>query len=153
MQDGPVTLEELQPYVEAAITAVEWDIARARRQAGLLAEQETITQSLPLAGRYGIEEEPLRARLLQIEVERTQDITADCVPVAPVRSFPMDLITAAVVRRILRLPIGFPVISIKTMPNPDAIKTAVIAIMDRWQNANGQLPDDVDAPVIPSRMT
>ena len=74
MRDGPVTLEELQPYVEAAITAVEWDTARARRQAGLLAEQETIEHSLPLAGQYGIEEEPLRARFLQIEVERLESL-------------------------------------------------------------------------------
>jgi hypothetical protein len=63
---------------------------------------------------YGVEREPLEARLAQIDRELAGDVTADRVPQHPIRSVPMDLITAAVVRRILKLPQEFPVLSIKS---------------------------------------
>jgi hypothetical protein len=103
-----MTLAEFQPYVEQAVTACEWAIARARWRQGLLDEREALGKAYLLAGQYGIEPEPIEARLQQIYTELEGDVTADCVPQHPLRSIPMDLITAAVVRRCLRLPQNFP---------------------------------------------
>lgn len=137
-----MTLAELQPYVERAVTALEWSIARARWRRGLDEQFEAITNALPLAGSYGVEREPLEARLRQIGIERTQDVTADQVSEHPVRSVPMDVITVAVVRRILRIPVEFPVLSIKALPHLNEIADAVTALAARWSSPHGARPVD-----------
>lgn len=131
-----MTLAEFEPYVERAVTALEWTTARARWRQGLLVEREAIDKAIPLAGSYGVEREPLEARLRQIDQDLTGDVTADQVPLLPLRSVPMDLITTAVVRRLLRLPPEFPVLSIKTLPSDDQIAEAVAAIASRWHTPN-----------------
>lgn len=132
-----MTLADFQPHVERAVTALEWATARARWRAGLLDERVAIVQATALAGQYGVEREPLDARLAQIDQELTQDVTADRVPVHPIRSVPMDLITAEVVRRLFGLPQPFPILSIKTLPSQPQIAEAVAAIASRWQTPNG----------------
>lgn len=134
-----MTLAEFQPYVERAVTALEWETARARWKQGLLDEREAIEHTIPLVGLYGIEREPLEARLAQIEQELAGDVTADRVPVLPLRSVPMDLIAAAVVRRILRIPVAIPVLSIKALPSECDIDDAVRAIAQRWQHPMGEV--------------
>ena len=54
-----MTLAELQPFVERALVAVEWDTAQSRRAHALTEEREAIARALPLAGRYGVERAPL----------------------------------------------------------------------------------------------
>lgn len=137
-----MTIAEFQPHVERALTALEWATARARWRRGLLEQREAIAKALQLAGNYGIEREPLEARLAQIDHELTQDVTADQVPVSPLRSVPLDLITAAVVRRVLRLPPEFPILSLKTVPSDEQMIEAVSAIASRWQTPNGQSSDE-----------
>lgn len=134
-----MTLAELQPYVEDALSAVEWNAARLRWASALDDEEAAIRKAVPLAGQYGVELEPLEARLEQIAIERQGDVTADRVPQSPLRSVPMDLVTTAVVRRLLRLPAEFPVLSIKSLPEPQDLAEAVAAIAARWQTPNGQL--------------
>ncbi len=138
-----MTLAEFQPYVEAALSAHEWATARARWRAGLLDERIAIETALPLAGSYGIEEEPLQARLAQIERDLAGDVTADQVPQHPLRSVPMDLIAVAVIRRILRVPSTIPVLSIKTLPTQDELRDALASIAGRWQHPNGAQPDEL----------
>lgn len=138
-----MTLSEFQPYVEAAIGAVEWNAARLRRAAALRAERAAIRNALKLAGQYGVEAEPLEARLAQIELERDQDVTADMVPQHPIRSVPMDMIAAAVVRRLLGLPAEFPVLSIKALPDQQSIAQAVTEIAQRWSSPNGAAVEEL----------
>jgi hypothetical protein len=61
---------------------------------------------------------------------------------SPIRSVPIDLITAAVVRALLRLPAEFPVLSLKTAPTDDELQDALIGIAARWQHPMGSLPAD-----------
>jgi hypothetical protein len=138
-----MTLAELEPSVEAAIVSLEWELARARWRQGLQDERDAIEKAIPLAGTYGIEEEPLRDRLEQIAAESQGDVTADRVSVIPLRSVPMDLITAAVVRRILRIPAEIPVLSIKAMPSPTQIADAVEAIAARWSMPLGPVQEQI----------
>lgn len=133
-----MTLAEFQPYVEQALVSLEWAVARTRWRHGLLDERDAITRALPLAGSYGVEREPLEARWAQINTELQQDVTADRVSQSPLRSVPMDMIAAAVVRRILRVPPEFPVLSIRELPKQADIDDAVRAIAMRWQTPNGQ---------------
>ncbi len=137
-----MTLAEFQPHVEQAVTALEWATARARWRQALVEEREAIEKALPLAGQYGVEAEPLEARLGQIAVEFTLDVTADQVPQHPIRSVPMDLITAAVIRNLLRLPAAFPVLSLKALPNEAVLRDAVAAIAQRWYSPLGAVPED-----------
>jgi hypothetical protein len=58
------------------------------------------------------------------------------VPQHPVRSVPIDMITEAVVRRLLHIPAAFPVLSIRAVPSPDDIREAVAAIAARWSTPN-----------------
>lgn len=153
-----MTLSEFQPYVEAAVTTYEWASARARWHHGLLNEREAIKKALALLSERAANQrlleplpegvqfsdvvddadlEPYHARLKQIAEELERDVTPDRVPQLPLRSIPMDLITAAVVRRCLRLPAEFPVLSIKALPTPEAIADAVAAIAMKWQTPNG----------------
>ncbi len=134
-----MTLAELQPIVDAALTALEWDTARARWREGLREEAEAIAKALPLAGSYGVEAEPLEARLKQIALEAEGDVTADRVPLHPLRSVPMDMITSAVVRRILRVPSAFPIVSIKAAPDAADIQQALTGISRHWQTPNGSV--------------
>jgi len=134
-----VTLADLQPYVDRAVTALEWNLARARRRQGLTDEIAAIQKALPLAGSYGVEREPLEARLAQIAHELDADVTEDQVSPSPLRSVPMDLVTAAVVRRILRLPAAFPILSVKTLPAVTDIEDAVRTIAMRWRTPHGEL--------------
>lgn len=138
-----MTLAEFQPHVENALVAIEWTIARSRWRTGLLGEREALLKALPLAGSYGVEREPLEARLAQIEVELTGDVTADQVPQLPLRSIPMDMIAAAVVRRILRLPREFPILSISKLPSREVLLDTLEAIAMRWQTTNGEIPVEV----------
>lgn len=133
-----MTLAEFQPYVEQAIISLEWETARARWRQELLGQREALGNALLLAGQYGVERQPIEDRLQQIYQELDGDVTADMVPVHPIRSVPMDLITAAVIRRILRLPPEFPILSIKAVPSATDILEAVRAIASRWQTPNGQ---------------
>jgi hypothetical protein len=137
-----MTLAEFQPHVEKAVTALEWTIARARRTLALAEEAEAIMKALPLAGSYGVERAPLEGRLEQIACEIGQGVTADMVSQHPVRSIPMDVITAAVVRRTLHIPADFPVLSVKTIPSPEAIADAVMAIAARWHSPQGPIAVD-----------
>lgn len=137
-----MTLAEFQPYVETALAALEWETARARWRQGLIEESEAITKALPLAGSYGVEAAPLEARLAQITQELTGDVTADRVPQHPVRSVPMDLITEAVVRRLVRVPASFPVLSIKTAPALDDVRRAIADVAQRWQHPNGAIAEE-----------
>lgn len=135
-----MTLAELQPHVEQALVAIEWETARSRWRRGLLDECLAIQQSIPLAGQFGIERAPLEARLGQIETDLAGDVTADQVPQHPLRSVPMDLIAAAVARRILKLPPEFPILSLRDRPSDAAIGEALMAIAMRWQTTAGELP-------------
>jgi len=132
-----LTLAEFQPYVEQAIVALEWNLARARRVQRLTDERESIARALPLAEMVGLERAPMEARLDQIEVELTQDVTPDWVSVHPLRSVPMDMIATAVVRRLLRVPPEFPILSIKALPPQDAVDEVVMALALKWQTPNG----------------
>jgi hypothetical protein len=87
------------------------------------------------------------ARLAQLDLELKREVNAGEVPALPLRSVPMDLITTAVIRRCLRLPAEFPVLSIKTLPTPEAIADAVAAIAMKWQTPNGASADQ------PTRIT
>lgn len=136
-----MTLAEFQPQVEAAIVAHEWATARARWRAGLEVEAIAINRALKMVG-ADLDPEPLRARLVAIERELTQDVTADCVPVHPVRSVPIDIIATAVIRRILRIPASIPVLGIKTIPPDEDVRQAVADIAARWQTPNGSQPDE-----------
>jgi hypothetical protein len=163
-----MTLAEFQPYVEQAVTAYEWVSARARWHQGLLNEREALEKALTTLSERAANQrlleplmegvqfsdpvdeddlEPYRARLQQIADELKGDVTPDRVPQLPLRSIPMDLITAAVIRRCLRLPAEFPVLSIKTLPTPEAIADAVAAIAMKWQTPNGASADQ------PARIT
>lgn len=133
-----MTLAEFQPHVERAVTAIEWSIARSRRSRALSEERDAIEKALPLAAQYGIEREPLEARLDQIAQEMRMDVTADYVTVLPLRSVPMDMIAVAVARRVLKLPPEFPILSVKMLPNQEAIESAVMDLALRWQTPNAQ---------------
>jgi len=134
-----MTLAEFQPHVEQALVALEWEIARKRWRQGLIDQQDAIMKAVPLAGTYGIELEPLKMRLMQIKLELDAcDVTADQVSRSPLRSVPMDMIAAAVIRRILHLPAEFPIISIKTLPSEADIAQALQSIAMKWSSANGQ---------------
>lgn len=135
-----MTLDELQPAVEATLTALEWATARARWRARLTEERAAIRRALETAEDVGVDPGPLASRLVHIDVELAGDVTADQVSVSPLRSVPMDLITAAVARRILRLPPDFPILSLKLAPTADQIREALSAIYVRWQTPNGQTP-------------
>ncbi len=135
-----MTLAELQPIVDAALTSLEWETARARWRDGLRDEAEALTKALPLAGSYGVEAAPLEARLSQIALEAGGDVTADRVPLHPLRSVPMDMITSAVVRRILRVPAAFPIVSIKAEPDAAVIQQALASVARHWQTPNGSVP-------------
>jgi hypothetical protein len=137
-----MTLADFQPYVEDALIALEWATARARWRQALHDEEEAIRKALLLAGQYGVEPEPLEDRLRLIALAQDEDVTADCVPQHPVRSIPIDMITAAVIRRILKLPPEFPVLSIKVLPAPEAIADALQAIAMRWSSPNGASGED-----------
>lgn len=139
-----MTLLELQPHVEAALVALEWDLARARWRQGLINERSAISRALKLAGQYGIEEGPLLERLAQIDEERKGDVTADRVSVHPLRSVPMDVIAAAVVRRVIGIPPDIPVMSVKVPPSPDLIADAIAAIAQKWQHVNGPAPESTE---------
>lgn len=142
-----MTLAELQPQVEAAIEAFEWEIASVRWRRGLIEEREAIEKAIPLAGQFGVEEAPLRARLGQIVAEMRTNVTADRVSLHPLRSVPMDLITAAVVRRILRLPADFPILSVKAPPTRKQLHDAVREIANRWQTPMGSIADEITQTV------
>src|SRR4051812_45338624 len=124
-----MTLAEFQTHVERAVTAHEWATARVRWRQGLLNELEALQKAVALLAErveyqdsleplpdgvqfrdqvYRSDLEPYYARLRQIAEELERDVTPDCVPLHPLRSVPMDMIAAAVVRRILRLPAEFP---------------------------------------------
>lgn len=137
-----MTIADFQPHIEAAIVALEWAQARAAWLRGLFGEQEALEKALTLAGQYGVEEAPLQARLDQIVVEFQGDVTPDRVSQHPMRSVPMDLIATAVIRRILRLPDGFPVLSIKVLPSDEQIADAVEAIAQRWSSPLGPVRDE-----------
>ncbi len=137
-----MTLAEFQPHVEQAVTALEWTTARARWRQALMAEREAIEKALPLAGQYGVEREPLESRLGLIAIELNLDVTADQVPQHPIRSVPMDLITAAVIRNLLRLPAAFPVLSIKAVPDEAVLLDAVSAIALRWYSPFGAVTEE-----------
>lgn len=135
-----MTLAEFQPYVEQAIINLEWETARSRWRAGLLVEREALGKALELTALLGMDRQPIEDRLQQIYSELEGDVTADRVPVHPIRSVPMDLIAVAVIRRILLLPQEFPILSIRTLPSERDVYEAVIAIANRWQTPNGQIP-------------
>jgi hypothetical protein len=135
-------LAVFQSQVDAALTAYEWATARARWRAELESQQQSLQAALLMAGMYGIEREPLEARLLQIADELQGDVTADQVSVHPLRSVPMDLITDAVVRRLLRIPAGIPVLSVKVAPNPQDVLDAIAVIAQRWSTPNGAQPEE-----------
>ena len=137
-----MTLAEFQPFVERALTALEWSLARARWRQGLLDQREALGKALLLAGQYGVERQPIDDRLQQISHELDSDVTADCVPKHPVRSVPMDLITAAVVRRIFRIPSDFPILSLNKLPDEQDVSDAVRAIAQRWSTPTRQAPVD-----------
>jgi hypothetical protein len=136
-----VTIVEFQSRVDAAITVYEWEVARVRWRQGLLEERAAIEKALPLAGTFGIEAEPLEARLGQIAVELTGDVTADRVPQHPVRSVPLDMIATAVIRRILRVPADYPFLTlsgIKTVPTDTEVAEAVADVAKNWSNPKRQ---------------
>lgn len=162
-----MTLADFQPYVERAVTAHEWATARVRWRQGLLNECEALHKAVAvLAERVAYQDsldplpdgvrfsdpvykddlEPYRERLRQIGEELERDVTPDCVPLHPIRSIPMDLITAAVVRRLLRLPAEFPVLSIKALPAEQDIADAVQAIASKWQHPNSAVVHEDRTP-------
>jgi hypothetical protein len=143
-----MTLAEFQPHVEQGIINIEWETARARWRAGLLVEREALGKALLLAGQYGVDRQPIEDRLQQIYVELEGDVTADRISVHPIRSVPMDLIAAAVVRRIYKIPNDFPILSVKELPSHEAIADALRAIAMRWSTPNGQAQVDEETRVM-----
>ena len=136
-----MTLAEFQPHVEAAVTAYEWATARERWRAGLKDEAMAIQQAIASQLERALEDddfefdrEPYDARLNQILTELQSDVTPDRVVTLPLREVPMDMITAAVIRRILRLPPEFPVLSIKTVPNELLIYETIADIAQKWSS-------------------
>lgn len=66
-----------------------------------------------------------------------QMVTADMVPVLPIRSIPLDLITEAVARRLYRIPAGFSIIQIHGEPDPQVVAQVVAELAARWTSPNG----------------
>lgn len=70
-----------------------------------------------------------------------RDVTADMVPLSPLRSIPIDMIATAVVRRLLKVQSDFPILSIKVIPKQQDVVEAVAALASRWQTPQGQAVD------------
>ena len=136
-----MTIPECQVVVEAALVALEHECAAAARLRRLTDERKAIARALPLAGLYGIERAPLVARLDQLAVELTEDVSPGEIPQHPIRSVPMDLITLAVIRRVLQIPHDFPILGIKAEPSQAHVADALAHIAARWQTTAGPTLD------------
>lgn len=159
-----MTLAEFQPYVEKAIAVVAKSTAKARILAGLEDERESIQDSIRWLEEHQVcshcgerdcvhienlvfQREPMEERLKQLAIDienvrHLEDVPDDLVPELPLLSVPMDLITAAVARRVLRLPSEFPILRLKALPPAHEIEHAVGALAQRWRTANGQSGDE-----------
>ena len=136
-----MTLAEFQPHVEAAVTEYEWERARIRWKIALMEEAAALyeaiasqTQRTAEDTSFSFDREPYDARLEQILVELRGDVTPDRVSPLTLREVPMDMITAAVIRIILRLPPEFPVLSIKVVPPESVILETVADIAQKWSS-------------------
>lgn len=160
MDDGawtgsPMTLAEFQPHVERALLVVERSTAAARRLMALEDERDSILAAIQWVKETEIcthcgeqhcthienireQLEPMRERLTQIAHEITLDVTEDMVSELPLRSVPIDLITAEVARRLVRMPPEFPVLRLKSLPDDETIEAEVLRLSRRWRTSKGQ---------------
>ena len=135
-----MTLADFQPHVEAALAAIERETSDARRKQRIADGIESIKKTIAWDLEHGVlDQADLQKRLAQEMAEWAREIGDDEINPHPVRSVPMDLIAAAVIRRIYRVPDAFPIIGVKVLPPADEIKRAVAAIAARWVTPNGAM--------------